>query len=281
MPLVGIFREKEEANEMKLVIAALIVMLALVSGAMATNTLVQTNTANGVGQTAGETAGPAYSSQYERNCAAILGDSNTITQTNSQQFVGFGTHQISENAVVAVGTSNTVTQDNQAYAPQSATIIGADQPDSEANIAQTQENLLLVVGEHNDAHQTNYANAEESVATWNPTVSQDQNNNAVILGTYNSLTQSNNAEANSYPGLAEAVEGAASPFTQTQHNIAMMIGTGASFTVPDFDPVINDIDFEQPYVGFPLVTVPVCHDCVAADFNSKPDEAAGTTADNP
>jgi hypothetical protein len=271
MPLGAFFREKMEANEMKYLIAALVVMLALVSGAMATNTLVQSNTANGVGQN--ELGANAYSHQYERNCAAILGDSNTVTQTNSQQMVGFGISQTSENAVVAVGTFNTVTQGNTAYAPQSA-IIAAEQLDSEANIVQTQENLLLVVGDHNGATQTNYANTEESVPTWNPTVSQDQNNNAVILGTYNTLTQSNNAEANSYPGLAETVEDHASPFTQVQHNVAMMIGTSASFTVPDFDPVINDIDFEQPYVGFPLVTVPVCHDCVAADFNSRPDTGA-------
>jgi hypothetical protein len=211
---------------MKYIIAALVAMLLLTSGAMA---LVGAGGFE-VGATSGGTPNPdypnascpncpavfmgnnivqvnnqsstasqdGYSSQKSVNWAVVAGDNNYLFQTNIQSSLVADNGSVNENSTnlgLIVGTGNEAHQLND--------------PTSDL----TQMNEVIVIGNYNYANQSNYAAADAG----NATVYQSQHNFGLIFGNNSTLLQTNIAEAYNYgdPGAV---------INQTQANAAYLYG---------------------------------------------------------
>jgi hypothetical protein len=129
--------------------------------------------------------------QTQKNCAAVLGEGNVVTQGNKATAYGTVINQIQDNIAMVVGSSNIVTQANDAL----ATGVSGDGAYG-AYMTQSQKNLMLVIGTNNIAYQGNLAKAYDDSRLWPAfPIDQNQKNVGLLLGNKNILTQTNDANA--------------------------------------------------------------------------------------
>jgi hypothetical protein len=169
--------------------------------------------------------------QIQANCAAVIGKSNMITQSNTGEAYGMAQNQIQDNIALVVGSSNTADQENNALAAGVAEIAGEIAYGSHET--QSQENLLLIIGCENAAVQSNTANAYNDALILQPyPVVQMQNNVGILLGTRNWLSQNNYATATMYKDIM--VDPAIS---QMQKNVALAANNCEECEINTIDPI--------------------------------------------
>jgi hypothetical protein len=248
---------------MKKFLTMLVAMLAMISVGSATwnwgtpdcatgpcdyNVITQTNVADAVSGQAfsdigwwGEKASAALDVyQEQKNCAAVLGEGNTVTQSNKADASGTELNQIQHNIAMVVGTTNTVTQKNEAL----ATGVAADGAYGIYE-TQNQKNLMLIIGANNYASQSNLAKAysDSGISLAYP-IEQTQKNVGLLLGKKNWLVQSNDAEAT----MKKCIE-VDPKIVQVQKNIAFAVNN------------CDDCKVDTTYGGvtsftWPIVTAP-------------------------
>lgn len=162
------------------------------------NNIIQTNIADA-------TSGQAYTDvpswfgdngllkveQTQKNCAAVLGEGNSVTQNNKAVASGTAQKQLQDNVAMVVGYSNMVIQSNDAL----ATGLGFDGTHGIYE-EQAQKNLMLIIGSNNYANQKNKAMAFSDSPIWPAyPIKQDQKNIGLLLGKKNALVQFNDADA--------------------------------------------------------------------------------------
>ena len=132
--------------------------------------------------------------QIQANCAAVMGESNTVTQSNTANASGFAQDQMQNNIALVVGSSNTVSQKNNALATGINEV--ADEISYGSYETQSQKNLMLIMGCENTAVQSNTANAYNDAGIFQTyAIEQIQSNMGLLLGTKNWLEQKNDATA--------------------------------------------------------------------------------------
>jgi hypothetical protein len=176
---------KEERLYMKTFMAAMLVMLLVVSSALGAGSFAsQSNSQTGLGN-----GGVSSVDQDAANTGLMIGDNNIMTQSNGQfgdmEGMFSSITQDSANSVIIAGDGNTVTESNLANAWNFGLF---------ADISQTQDNLGLIIGDENTMNQANGASA--TISTGISSISQVQSNMGMQLGDSNELDQSNNAYAN-------------------------------------------------------------------------------------
>ncbi|MDM7912694.1 MAG: hypothetical protein QUS09_06320 [Methanotrichaceae archaeon] len=145
--------------------------------------------------------------QIQSACAAVLGEENTVLQTNQAEAYGTEQTQLQDSIALVVGSSNYVSQENNAIASGVTGAYGSHE-------TQSQRNLLLAIGCHNIAGQTNTAKAYSDAYP----IEQTQSNVALLLGKGSWLSQSNAATATIFKEIN------VDPYIrQTQRNIAFAI----------------------------------------------------------
>lgn len=252
---------------MKKFMIVLVAMLAMVSvgaavitvtpdcptGTCDTNFITQTNVADAI-------SGQAYADigswlqhgdgsldvkQEQKNCAAVLGEGNIVTQSNKADAQGTELTQIQDNIAMVVGSSNTVVQANEALASGIAV-------DGAYGIYETQnqKNLMLVIGADNHASQSNVAKAYSDSAIWPEyPIKQTQNNVGLLLGKKNNLVQSNDAEAT----MLKCIE-VDPKIAQIQKNIAFAVNNCNDCKV---DTTYGGVtSFTWPWVDAPAPAIP-------------------------
>lgn len=169
--------------------------------------------------------------QIQANCAAVIGKSNTITQSNTGEAYGVAQNQIQDNIALVVGHSNTIGQENNALAAGVAEIAGETAYGSYET--QSQENLLLIIGCENTAVQSNTAKAYSETLIFRPyPVVQMQSNVGMLLGTRNWLSQNNYAIATMFKHIR--VDPAIS---QMQRNVALAANNCEECEINTIDPI--------------------------------------------
>jgi hypothetical protein len=223
------------------------------TGVCDTNYITQTNVADAI-------SGQAYAdvgfwSQYgdgsldvkqeQKNCAAVLGEGNIVTQNNKADARGTEITQIQDNIAMVVGSSNTVVQANDAL----ATGVAADGAYGIYE-TQNQKNLMLVIGANNYASQSNVAKAYSDSAIWPAyPIEQTQKNVGLLLGKKNNLVQSNDAEAT----MLKCIE-VDPKIAQIQKNIAFAVNNCDDCKV---DTTYGGVtSFTWPTVSAPAPVIP-------------------------
>jgi hypothetical protein len=165
--------------------------------------------------------------QLQTNCAAVLGDGNIISQSNTASAYGVAQDQMQDNIAMVVGSSNTVNQENDALATGVA-----DDGAYGSYENQAQENLILIIGCENTAMQSNTAKAYSDSRIYNPyPIEQTQKNVGLLLGKRNWLTQRNDAMATMFKDIQ--VDPA---IKQMQKNVAFAVNNCEDCEVDTTDP---------------------------------------------
>jgi hypothetical protein len=169
--------------------------------------------------------------QIQVNCAAVIGESNTILQSNTAEAYGVAQDQMQDNIALVVGSSNAISQENNALAAGIAEI--ADEAAYGSYETQSQENLLLIIGCENTAIQSNTANAYSEALIFQPyPVEQIQSNVGLLLGTKDWLVQNNNAIATMFKHIK--VDPA---IRQMQRNVALAANNCEECEIDTIDPI--------------------------------------------
>jgi hypothetical protein len=226
---------------MRYILTMILVMASLISAGSAVNNYIeQSNFAQADG------TGTATISNSQENFGLIVGDDNTLIQSNNGVSSTSGLNSVlsltQSNAQVIIGDSNMVSQDNLAWLNINGGMFNS--------ITETQSNLGVIVGDENSASQSNAAwDVIESGE--NNVITDTQSNLGVQIGDENTLEQINEklnfatteestydwtllpwsiVESSSidYTPVAGAVivGGANNVITQTQSNVAVQVGTG-------------------------------------------------------
>lgn len=183
--------------------------------------------------------------QEQKNCAAVLGEGNIVTQNNKADASGTEVTQIQDNVAMVVGSTNTVIQTNDALA-NGVTADGA----YGIYMTQNQKNLMLVIGANNYASQSNLAKAHSDSPIWPAyPIEQTQKNVGLLLGKKNQLVQSNDAEAT----MLKCIE-VDPKIAQVQKNIAFAINNCDDCKV---DTTYSGVtSFTWPTVTAPAPAIP-------------------------
>lgn len=194
----------------------IICMLLWLSGGTSagTNTITHTHTA--VAESAGwsDSAVPGASSgavQIQSTFTAVLGEGNTISQSNTAGAYGSGALQVQDNVALVGGNRNTVSQDNVALVIE----------DTETDYRKlVQKNLVLILGSDNVAVQSNTASSTVSTA---PDMLAQLN---AASGTVtNTETTDSEVAVQSSTTAGGALESVASyPTEQVQVNVGFILG---------------------------------------------------------
>lgn len=263
-----------------LITAAVFLLVALVSSAAAQtiigNTVIQSNTESALA------SGTGMAVQNQTNFAIVMGDGNSLMQSNDDfANVFHGTiKQRDANAAFIMGFNNTVIQANTKMA---ADIFNVSVP---STIAQTELNQVLVVGDSNGVIQTNMESAQDGgpVKQWDVNfaaivglgngvsqnntddvvhdgialINQSDKNIAYVYGIGNGVTQSNYASATASLNSTAAIN-------QTKCNMAFVISKtspGTNFTVSmGTTPIIPSANMSAPNVPLPnapCISFPSC-----------------------
>lgn len=248
---------------MKRYLAVLAVMLALVSTAFGCtgsfcpppppcptgdcgyNTVVQSNVADAFSGKANDCTwcstdpGNLNVEQTQTNCAAVLGEDNTVVQANTAKAEGTNQKQTQDNIAMVVGSANVVVQSNNALA--TGLKDGCfDCGTYGIHETQTQKNLLLAIGVNNYATQSNVAKAySDSSIKFAYPIEQTQKNVGLLLGKKNTLLQTNDADSTMYKDI-----GVDPKILQIQKNIAFALNN------------CDDCKVDTSYIGVTSVTWP-------------------------
>ncbi|MDM7912693.1 MAG: hypothetical protein QUS09_06315 [Methanotrichaceae archaeon] len=177
--------------------------------------------------------------QTQTNCVAVLGEDNTVAQTNMAKAEGTAQKQTQDNIAMVVGSANWVSQSNDALATglRDGCI---DCGPYGIHETQTQKNLLLAIGVDNAASQSNVAKAySDSSIRFAYPIEQTQKNVGLLLGKKNRLTQTNDADSTMYKDI-----GVDPKITQIQKNIAFALNN------------CDDCKVDTSYIGTTSVTWP-------------------------
>ncbi len=224
--MLGRHLRNKEANEnMKYIIAAVVALLVLATGALAAGSGGEPGGCDG--NCDGNDTNPEFPCP---NCPDVW-QGNVIYQTNDQSSVNSQTgytYQKAANWAVVAGDDNYLQQDNiqqaavadagAAYENSTniALIVGNANEAYQLNdpmVQLNQLNEIIILGEGNYADQSNIANANATYGV----INQDQWNFGLIFGNNSTLVQSNVANADNQ-GTAAAV------INQTQANAAYLYG---------------------------------------------------------
>jgi len=146
--------------------------------------------------------------QDQSNLGVVIGNENDLFQSNDADADAFGPgdkiDQSQTNLAVEIGegrrnSRNHVSQHNNAYADAFAV----------STVNQVEKNLAVVVGSHEDVHQSNWQDADLSDGFAH--INQNAVNSIVAIGHHDSSTQSNDQDA--YGVIVD----------QTASNLAVMV----------------------------------------------------------
>jgi len=185
--------------------------------------------------------------QTQKNCAAVLGEGNSIVQSNKADAYGTAQKQLQDNIAMVVGYSNAVSQTNDALATGVGNTANGPYGLYET---QTQKNLMLVIGSNNIASQNNVAKAysDSPILPAYP-IDQNQKNVGLLLGKKNWLYQSNDAEAT----MQKCIE-VDPQISQIQKNIAFAVNNCDDCRV---DTTYSGVtSFTWPSVTAPAPAIP-------------------------
>lgn len=197
---------------MKCDVAVLIMCMLCLSGGTCTgiNTITHTNTA------AAESAGWSQSTlpgapsgvvQIQSTFSAVLGEGNTVSQSNTAGAYGSGALQIQDNTAIVEGNRNSIAQDNVAL------VIGDTETDYKKLV---QKNVVLILGSDNMAVQSNTA----SVSTY-PDTAVQSNTESNALAT---MTTESELAVPSSTTAGELASGASCSPEQVQVNVGFILG---------------------------------------------------------
>lgn len=189
-----------------------IIIWSLAGACAGSNTVTHTNTA--VAMSPGWSQGTVPDAfigavQIQKTFTAVLGEDNTVTQSNRAEAYSSGV-QIQDNFALVDGNRNSISQDNVAV------VIGNTDIDY---IKLVQKNLVLIQGSDNVAVQSNMASNSCGAAEPDTAVQMNTASSTVTDAAEHEIT------AQSGTATSEAVDsGVISPIDQLQVNAGIILG---------------------------------------------------------
>lgn len=199
---------------MKCDVAVLIMCMLCLSGGTCTGSNTITHTHTAVAESAGwsQSTLPGASSgavQIQSTFTAVLGEDNTVSQSNTAGAYGSGVLQMQDNAAMVEGNRNSVAQDNIAL------VVGDTETDYRKLV---QKNLVLILGSDNSAFQSNTASNTVSTSPDTAVQSNAESNALTTTTTESEIAVQSSTTA------GELASGASCSPEQVQVNVGFILG---------------------------------------------------------